>query len=233
MDGLVLPGVGAFPAGMAAIRALGLDELLQRARARGRAAAGAVPGDAAAVRALRGARRRDGPGAAGGHGAPVERAGTEAAAHRLERGALAAGDAAERGSARPGVPVPRAQLRAVRPADEDVVLATADYGEPFAAIVGQGNVFGTQSHPEKSSAHGLALLANFTRLCGSGDGVLRDPVPGDRHPRRQRGAAGEGRLRRAEGLRRGPAGGRARLGRRQGARYLHVVDLDGAKTGEP
>ena len=52
------------------------------------------------------------------------------------------------------------------PAEEDVVLATADYGEPFPAIVGQGNVFGTQSHPEKSSAHGLALLGNFTRLCG-------------------------------------------------------------------
>jgi glutamine amidotransferase len=52
------------------------------------------------------------------------------------------------------------------PADEDVVLATADYGEPFPAIVGRGNVFGTQSHPEKSSAHGLALLGNFTRLCG-------------------------------------------------------------------
>ena len=52
------------------------------------------------------------------------------------------------------------------PAEEDVVLATADYGEPFAAIVGRGNVFGTQSHPEKSSAHGLALLQNFTRLCG-------------------------------------------------------------------
>ncbi len=34
MDGLVLPGVGAFPAGMSAIRALGLEELLiDRARA--------------------------------------------------------------------------------------------------------------------------------------------------------------------------------------------------------
>jgi imidazole glycerol phosphate synthase glutamine amidotransferase subunit len=55
---------------------------------------------------------------------------------------------------------------APHPADEETVLATADYGETFAAVVGQGNVYGTQSHPEKSSAHGLALLANFTRLCG-------------------------------------------------------------------
>jgi imidazole glycerol-phosphate synthase subunit HisH len=55
---------------------------------------------------------------------------------------------------------------AVRPADQEVVLASADYGEPFAAIVGRGSVFGTQSHPEKSSTHGLALLQNFTQLCG-------------------------------------------------------------------
>ena len=55
MDGLVLPGVGAFPAAMAAIRAAGLDELLQERAERGRAAARAVLGDAAAVRALRGA----------------------------------------------------------------------------------------------------------------------------------------------------------------------------------
>ncbi len=59
------------------------------------------------------------------------------------------------------------------PAEEDVVLATADYGEPFAAIVGQGNVFGTQSHPEKSSAHGLRLLANFVEV--SGVGAARAP----------------------------------------------------------
>jgi imidazole glycerol-phosphate synthase subunit HisH len=44
-------------------------------------------------------------------------------------------------------------------------IGLVDY-EPFAAIVGRGNVFGTQSHPVKSSAHGLALLQNFTRLCG-------------------------------------------------------------------
>ena len=53
------------------------------------------------------------------------------------------------------------------PAEDEVVLATAEYGEPFAAIVGPGNVFGTQSHPEKSSAHGLALLANFARMCAA------------------------------------------------------------------
>jgi glutamine amidotransferase len=46
-------------------------------------------------------------------------------------------------------------------ADGDAIAAVCDYGGPFAAAVEQGNLFGTQFHPEKSGAAGLALLANF------------------------------------------------------------------------
>ena len=41
------------------------------------------------------------------------------------------------------------------------VLATADYGGRFAAIVGRDNMIGTQFHPEKSQAAGLRLLGDF------------------------------------------------------------------------
>lgn len=41
------------------------------------------------------------------------------------------------------------------------VLASADHGGPFAAVVGRGRVFGAQLHPERSADVGARLLANF------------------------------------------------------------------------
>ena len=41
------------------------------------------------------------------------------------------------------------------------VIATAEYGIEVTAAVARGNVMGTQFHPEKSGAVGLAILRNF------------------------------------------------------------------------
>lgn len=49
-------------------------------------------------------------------------------------------------------------LRCEEPGD---VLAAADHGGRFAAVVGRGNVVGTQFHPEKSQEAGLRLLGDF------------------------------------------------------------------------
>lgn len=42
--------------------------------------------------------------------------------------------------------------------------ATADYGGPFTAVVEQGNFFGTQFHPERSSQVGAKILDNFLHI---------------------------------------------------------------------
>lgn len=43
-------------------------------------------------------------------------------------------------------------------------LASAAYGERFSAIVGQGNLFGCQFHPERSGEMGARILSNFLSL---------------------------------------------------------------------
>ncbi|MFC7395924.1 imidazole glycerol phosphate synthase subunit HisH [Chelatococcus sp. GCM10030263] len=47
--------------------------------------------------------------------------------------------------------------------DRADLVAETDYGGVLTAIVARGNVAGTQFHPEKSQALGLALIANFLR----------------------------------------------------------------------
>jgi imidazole glycerol-phosphate synthase subunit HisH len=47
------------------------------------------------------------------------------------------------------------------------VLAHSFYGNRFPAVVGQGNCYGLQFHPEKSSREGLKIIGNFGRLVNS------------------------------------------------------------------
>ena len=50
---------------------------------------------------------------------------------------------------------------AVYPKGPNVVLATTEYGTPFASVVGRDRICGLQFHPEKSQAVGLQMLCNF------------------------------------------------------------------------
>ena len=127
----------------------------------------------------------------------------------------------------------------VHPADEDVVLATAEYGETFPAIVGKGKIFGAQSHPEKSSTHGLRLLANFASMCAGsvlelgallGVCVILYPaidILGGSAVRLRKGDFAQSKVYDEDPL------AAARAWVQEGAQQLHVVDLDGAREGAP
>lgn len=48
---------------------------------------------------------------------------------------------------------------------EDDILMTCDYGYEFACAVAKNNIAGVQFHPEKSHDYGMALLNNFVKIC--------------------------------------------------------------------
>jgi glutamine amidotransferase len=75
-----------------------------------------------------------------------------------------------------GCPFYHVHSFAARPRHEDDVIGTTEYGERFATIVGRGLIYGVQFHPEKSSAHGLTLLASFVGVCGDGSGAGPQPA---------------------------------------------------------
>lgn len=49
--------------------------------------------------------------------------------------------------------------------DSPMTVATCDYGGPVVAAMSEGSVTAVQFHPEKSSSAGLRLLANFVDSC--------------------------------------------------------------------
>ena len=162
-DGLVLPGVGAFPKAMENLRALGLDELLAE-----RVGAG-VPllGICLGLQLL--FDRSTELGGAEGLGL-VEGPVTALEAEGLKLPHIGWNLVRWRGSSplTDGLPEEcpfyHVHSFAPRPAHEDDVLGEAEYGELFPSAVTRDNVYGVQFHPEKSSAVGLRLLGNFAAI---------------------------------------------------------------------
>ncbi len=164
-DGIVLPGVGAFPRAMRNLRELGLDDVLrERAAAgvpllgvclgmqllfdsstehEGATGLGLLPGDVTTL--------------AVGEGGKLPHIGWNLVTlRRPSRLTAGLGDAAA------FYHVHSFACRAAEPGD---VVGTSEYGEVFTSIVERGNVAGVQFHPEKSSRDGLALLRNFAASC--------------------------------------------------------------------
>jgi glutamine amidotransferase len=166
-DGLVVPGVGAFAAAMRAMRELGLDELVVERAAQGTPVLGLCLG----MQLLFDSSTELG----GDRGLGLLPGEVVALAPAPEPTSLKVPHigwnevAFTRSSPLLEGLGGREAFYHVHsfvalPAEESDVLGRGDYGGPFASIVGRGDVYGVQFHPEKSSAAGLRLLANFTSV---------------------------------------------------------------------
>jgi imidazole glycerol-phosphate synthase subunit HisH len=170
-DGLLLPGVGAFPAAMATIRELGLDGVLRERAAAGTPLFGSCMGMQLLFERSEEHGGAEGLGLLRGEVRGLKVG--DGAARALKLPHIGWSEVAWRRPSplREGLPDPtflyHVHSFVAHPADPEVVLATAQYGETFPAVVGRGNVFGAQSHVEKSSTHGLRLLGNFVGLCAA------------------------------------------------------------------
>ncbi len=160
-DGLVVPGVGAFPEAMRRLRSLGLDEAIRAAEVpviglclgmqllfdsseehEGERGLGLLPGRVARLDT---------------RGLKLPHIGWNMVRWRRPS-PLVEGLAAE-------TAFYHVHSFAPLPDDDEVVLGCGEYGAPFVSFVERGRVFGAQCHPEKSSADGLRVLANFVRVC--------------------------------------------------------------------
>ncbi|MDX6603826.1 MAG: imidazole glycerol-phosphate synthase subunit HisH [Solirubrobacterales bacterium] len=164
-DGLVLPGVGAFPRAMERIGEAGLDELIAERRDAGVPILGICLGLQLLFESsteLGGAR---GLGLLEGEVTGIEAGGLKVphigwSPVRWERESrLTAGIESE-------TPFYFVHSFAPRPGPGEM-LGSAAHGERFACAAERDNVFGVQFHPEKSSAAGLRLLANFAGVCAT------------------------------------------------------------------
>jgi imidazole glycerol-phosphate synthase subunit HisH len=164
-DGVILPGVGAFPRAMERVRALGLDELIGERREAGVPILGICLGLQLLFETTTELGGAEGLGLFEGAVAELDADGLKVphigwSPVRWEREShLAEGIESE-------TPFYFVHSFAPRPAAADL-LGSAAYGARFGCAAERDNVFGVQFHPEKSSAAGLRLLANFAGVCAS------------------------------------------------------------------
>jgi imidazole glycerol-phosphate synthase subunit HisH len=164
-DGVILPGVGAFPRAMERVRDLDLDELIDERREAGVPILGICLGLQLLFDSSTELGGAAGLGLLGGevdgldaNGLKVPHIGWSPV--RWERESrLAEGIETE-------TPFYFVHSFAPRPGP-GALLGSAAYGARFACAAERDNVFGVQFHPEKSSAAGLRLLSNFAGICAS------------------------------------------------------------------
>jgi glutamine amidotransferase len=164
-DGVILPGVGAFPRAMERIRELGLDELIFERRDSGVPILGICLGLQLLFESTTELGGATGIGMLAGGVAELD-AGDLKVPHigwspvRWEQ------DSRLTEGIESDTPFYFVHSFTPSPSSDDL-LGSAAYGTRFACAAERDNVFGVQFHPEKSSSAGLRLLSNFAGVCAA------------------------------------------------------------------
>lgn len=169
-DGLVIPGVGAFPRAMENLVQAGLVGRIMDFVASDRPVLGICVGMQMLFEAGLEFGRTPGLGLIPGSVEKIPVLPTEG---RLPHIAWSTVTATPQGRAALLAGLTDAEMRfyfvhsyAAVGVPAEALVATADYlGHRITAAVQRGKVFGTQFHPEKSGPSGLRLLANFVGQC--------------------------------------------------------------------
>jgi len=165
VDGIILPGVGAFPKAMERVGAFGLDELIAERRESGVPILGICLGLQLLFDSTTELGGAKGLGLLPGEVVELDAPGLKVphigwAPVRWEKESrLTEGIESE-------TPFYLVHSFAPIPQQGDL-LGTTAYGARFACAAERDNVFGVQFHPEKSSAAGLRLLSNFAGVCAA------------------------------------------------------------------
>ena len=180
-DRLILPGVGAFRAGMGGLRARGLIEPIKQAVAAGKPLIGICLGMQLLFESSDELGDNVGLGLLPGRVTKIKMQNARSEMQESDPSLLITRHSLKIphmgwnqldlvrehplvNGVESGVYAYFVHSYAVYPVQRDIVIATTDYGGPFASIVGRGTICGLQFHPEKSQAVGLKLLQNFLEM---------------------------------------------------------------------
>ena len=161
-DAMILPGVGAFPKCMEALRRGGMDQEILTQAKRGKPLLGICLGMQMLMASSTELGFSQGLGLIPG---TVERIPTDLKLPHIGWNSLKIvnGNPMTKGLSDGDYVYCVHSFCAETTTREDLALTT-DYGTEVAAMVAKGNVFGCQFHPEKSGDVGLIMLKNFGEL---------------------------------------------------------------------
>jgi glutamine amidotransferase len=177
-DGVVVPGVGAFPLAMRNLRELGLDELLRGWADRQKPLLGICLGMQLLLDRSEELEPTNGLGLISGIVAPLQARGLPVPHIGWNEVSFERSCPLTEGLPKGGCAFYHVHSYVARCSDRGDIVATTSYGERFATIIARGSVFGVQFHPEKSSADGLRMLERFVALCdcGAASTAVASPV---------------------------------------------------------